>query len=181
MTDEKINELLNALADATEEPAPPTLNETIEHQIPQMLTAHRGGWDTINIIIDLRVSRLVAAAVIIATMFLLAGLFGSHSNGGDDIYQDSKLLIRYCLKGESASTTNIISGMSKFCEYLVNRGKEVTYYGETIDPADKDAILLHWKLSDGNYRVIFSDLRIAVATPEELIKLQAKMLQKKPK
>jgi hypothetical protein len=180
MTDEKINELLNALADATEEPAPPTLNETIEHQIPQMLTAHRGGWDTINIIIDLRVSRLVAAAVIIATMFLLAGLFGSH-NGGDDIYQDSKMLISYCLKGENASTTNIISGMSKFCEYLVNRGKEVTYYGETVNPADKDAILLHWKLSDGSYRVIFSDLRIAVATPEELIKLQAKMLQKKSK
>lgn len=179
MTDEKLKELLNTVADTTGGPAPSGLNEDIKRQIPQTLALHRGGWDTINIIIDLRVSKLAAAAVIIVTMVLLAGVFGERSSADGDIYQDGKLLINYCLKGEGASTSNVLAGMSRFYEYLIYRGKEVTYYGDNINPADKDALLLHWKLADGNYRVIFSDLRIESVAPEQLIKLQARMLQKK--
>jgi len=55
------------------------------------------------------------------------------------------------------------------------------YYGDVIDPADGNAVLMQWKLSDGSYRVIFADLREETISAEELIKLQAQMLQKKAK
>ncbi len=181
MTEEKLKGLLNELADGTVEPVRDGFNEDIKRQIPQSLVPHRGGWDTINIIIDLRVSRLAAAAVIIITMVLLANFFGGRDSAGDDIYQDSKLLIKRYLEGEGATGGDSLAEMSRFYEYLVDGGKQVTYYGGSIDPQDKEAVLIHWKLSDGSYKVIFNDLRIKVVSAEELIELQAQMLQKKAK
>ena len=55
------------------------------------------------------------------------------------------------------------------------------YYGDSIDPEDGDAVLVQWKLSDGRYRVILGDFRVRTVSAEELIKLQAQMLQKKAK
>jgi hypothetical protein len=55
------------------------------------------------------------------------------------------------------------------------------YYGDSVDPQDSDAVLIQWKLSDGEYRVIFGDLREKTVSAEELIRLQAKMLRKKAK
>ena len=40
---------------------------------------------------------------------------------------------------------------------------------------------MHWKLSEGMYRVIFADFRMETVTGEQLVDLQAKMLQKKIK
>ena len=72
MREEKLEKLLNELADATAEQPRPGLAEDIRRRIPQQLSPHRGRMDTINIIIDLRISRLAAAAAIIITM--IAGL-----------------------------------------------------------------------------------------------------------
>lgn len=181
MTEEKLKGLLNELADGTVEPVRDGLNDDIKRQIPQSLMPHRGGWDTINIIIDLRVSRLAAAAVIIITMVLLASFFGGRDSAVGDIYQDSKLLIKRYLEGEEAAGGDSLADMARFYEYLVDGSRQVTYYGGSTDPADKDAVLIHWKLSDGSYKVIFNNLRIKIVSAEELIKLQAQMLQKKSK
>ncbi len=156
MTEEKLKELLNGLADATAEPVRDGLNEDIKCRIPQSLVPHRGGWDTINIIIDLRVSRLAAAAVIIITTVLLASLFGSRDSAGEGIYQDSKLLIKYCLGGEDAHRSDVL--MSKLGEALAQQGREVVYYDNKPDPEDRYAVVMHWKLPDGRYGVIFGDL-----------------------
>jgi hypothetical protein len=40
---------------------------------------------------------------------------------------------------------------------------------------------MHWRLSDGNYRVVFGDLREETVNAEELIGLQTRMLQEKTK
>jgi len=177
MTEERLKELLGELTNATTEPVRQGLGEDIKHRIPQTLMPHRGGWDTINIIIDLRVSKLTAAAVIILTLLLLANLFGGRDATGADIFQDSKLLIGYWLSGENAHKSDVLAGMSGLYEYLAQQGKEVTYYGDCIEPEDGSAVLMHWKLSDDNYRVIFSDLRIRTVGAEDLIRLQARMLQ----
>lgn len=170
MEEEKLGKLLNELAKRTAEPVRPGLAEDIKQHIPHRLVPHRGGMDTINIIVDLRISRLGAAAAIIITMILLANFHG--------IYKDNKLLARYLLGG--ADKSNILTGKTQY-EHLVSQGKDVVFYGDSIDPEDSNAVLMQWRLSNGKYRVIFCDLREREVTAEELIKLQARMLQKKRK
>ncbi len=180
MREEKLGKLLNELAERTAEPVSPGLAENIKHQIPQRLMPHRSGMDTINIMIDLRISKLAAAAVIIVTMILLASFLGGRDLAGNGIYQDGKLLVKYCLGWAGAGGSDVLAGRSKY-EHLVHQGKDVTYYGDGIDPDDSNAVLMQWKLPDGKYRVIFADLRAKTVSAEELIELQARMLQKKTK
>jgi hypothetical protein len=178
--EEKLGKLLNELADATAEPVHPYLAEDIKHQIPQQLSPHKGGMDTVNIIIDLRISKLAAAAAIIVTMILFANFFGGQSPADGGIYQNGKLLIKYCLGGIGADRSNVLTAKSRY-EYLAQRVKDVVYYGDSIDPQDSNAVLIQWKLPDGQYRVVFGDLREEMVSAEELIRLQARMLQKKAK
>jgi len=178
--EEKLEKLLNELADATAEPVHPYLAEDIKHQIPQQLSPHKGGIDTVNIIIDLRISKLAAAAAIIVTMILFANFFGGQSPADGGIYQNGKLLIKYCLGGIGADRSNVLTAKSRY-EYLAQRVKDVVYYGDSVDPQDSNAVLIQWKLSDGEYRVVFGDLREEIVSAEELIRLQARMLQKKAK
>ncbi len=179
MREEKLGKLLNELAEKTAEAVSPELAEDIKHQIPHRLTPHKSGMDTINIMIDLRISKLAAAAVIIITMALWAHFLGSRDLAGGGIYQDSKLLIKYFLWGESTSQADISVSMSNLYEDLVQQGKDVVYYGDSIDPEDSNAVLIQWKLPDGRYSVILGDLSVKTVSAEELIKLQAQMLQKK--
>ena len=181
MRDDELKKLLNGLSDATGEPVRPDLAEEIKQQIPERLVPHRRGMNTISIIIDLRINKLAAAAVIIITMILLAHLLGGRDLTSGGIYQDGRLLARYLLGGGSASRSDMLAGMSKLCEYLDQQGRDVTYYGDSIDPEDGNAVLIQWKLSDDKYRVIFGDLREREVSAEELIKLQSRMLQKKRK
>lgn len=180
MREEKLEKLLNELADATAGPVHPHLAEDIKHQIPQQLSPHRGGMDTVNIIIDLRISKLAAAAAIIVTMILFANFFGGQSPADGGIYQNGKLLIKYCLGGIGTDRSNVLTAKSRY-EYLAQRVKDVVYYGDSVDPQDSNAVLIQWKLSDGQYKVIFGDLREKTVSAEELIRLQARMLQKKAK
>ena len=180
MREEKLGKLLNELAQRTAEPVGHGLAEEIKHRIPHSLVPHRGRMDTINIIIDLRISKLAAAAVIIITMILLANFLGGRDLAGDGIYQDGKLLAKYLLGGTGAGKSNILTGRAKY-EYLAHKGKEVVFYGDSIDPEDSNAVLMQWKLPNGKYRVIFSDLREREVDAEELIELQARMLKKKTK
>jgi hypothetical protein len=178
MAEEKIENLLNELADATEEPARSGLAADIKHQIPQRLMRQRKGMSTVNIIIDLRVNRVVAAAVIILTVVLCASFLGGDSTGGG-IYQDWKILMK-SFGWADAGRSSMSAVKSKY-EDLVDQGKEVVYYGNNIDLGDSDAVLLQWKLSEGKYNVLFADFRMKEVSAEELIKLQARMLQKKAK
>ncbi|MCX5637897.1 MAG: hypothetical protein NTX52_09435 [Planctomycetota bacterium] len=181
MAEDKLKELLNEQADATAEQVREGLNEDIKRQIPQSLVPHRGGRDTINIIIDLRISRLAAAAAIIITALLLASLFSSPDSAGAGIYQDSKLLIKYCLQGESTHRNNVLAGLSQLRDAMAQQGREVVYYDNKPDTDDIYAVVMHWKLQDGRYGVIFGDLTTKTVTPNTLIKLQARMLQEKAK
>jgi len=56
---------------------------------------------------------------------------------------------------------------------LESEGKEPAYYGATVTAADSDKVLVRWKLDDGQYRVIFGDLRIEDVSPGRLAELEA--------
>lgn len=174
MDQQKIEKLLNELADKTAEQAPAVLAEEIKNQIPATLKPYTGAGG-FNIVINLRVSKLAAAAAIILTMALWANLFERSDSAAGGLYSDCKLFLTYHLAGGG----NELALAKARYQYLLERGKDVSFYGQTINLPDSNAILLHWKLSDGSYRVVFANLHEETVSAEELIKLQSLMLQKK--
>jgi len=56
--------------------------------------------------------------------------------------------------------------------YIGMASKDPVYYGRTVTPKDADKVLLRWKVSDNEYRVIFGDLHAETVTPEKLAELE---------
>ena len=176
MREERLKELLNELADATVEPVRPGLTEDIKHHIPQQLSPHKGGTDAIHIVINLRISKLAAAAVIIMTILLCANFFGGRDWTSDGIVDG----IRESLVGLGVGRADVLPVRSIYDD-LVQQGKPVVYYGDSIDPGDSGAVRMQQKLSDGEYRVVFADGSTTRVNAEELIVLLSRMLLKKGK
>jgi len=177
MEKEKLEKLLSEFSDAAAESPRASLAQEIKERIPQTLAHHRG-LDSISIIIDLRINRIAAAAVIIITVILCASFLGGSFSSENNLYQNSKELLTYWLGGViNTSDDSFLSG-SELYKRLVPKDKNVKYYGDIIQPGDGDAILMYWKISSGTYRVIFGDLTIKTVTAEELIELHASMLKK---
>ncbi|MBA7477294.1 hypothetical protein ES707_12700 [subsurface metagenome] len=176
MNEEKMANLLSELRGASRETVNSALADDIKRHIPLKLR-HRGGLDSISIIIDLRISKLAAAAAIIITMIVCVALLGGRDPNSDGILQE----IRYSLAADSAGRNQLVAGLSDLYQRLLHQGKDVTYYDEYVGRNDRNAILMHWKLADGNYNVIFTDFRLKTVTAEQLIRLQAQMLNSKAK
>ncbi|MFH1716669.1 MAG: hypothetical protein ABIF19_04915 [Planctomycetota bacterium] len=174
MTEERIEQLLHELGRRTVEPVRPGLAEEIKQHIPPKLHRHRIGWETVSIIIDLRLSRSAAAAAIVVTMILLLNLFADRDQAGGGILRDSVLVIKYW-GGAGKTDTSVIR--SKY-EHLLERGADVTWYGDRIDPKDRGAILMQQKLSDGRYLITLTDGSERETDSDGLIRLLGRMLQK---
>ncbi len=63
---------------------------------------------------------------------------------------------------------------AQFFGTLQPEGKDPVYYGQTVTAADVDKVLLRWKLDNGQYRVIFGDLRIEDVGAARLAELEAR-------
>ena len=66
---------------------------------------------------------------------------------------------------------------SIFYMTLVQDKKEPAYYGESVGPDDGNMVLMRWKISDDEYRVIFGDLSAEDVTAEELAELEKLTLE----
>jgi len=67
-----------------------------------------------------------------------------------------------------------IRGLARFyIEIQWWDNKDPAYYGETVTPKDADKVLMRWKVSDNEYRVIYGDLHAETVTPEKLAELEA--------
>ncbi len=62
---------------------------------------------------------------------------------------------------------------SMFYMDLTNDEKDPMYYGKTVTPKEADKILMRWKISDKEYRVIYGDLHAESVSPEKLSELEA--------
>lgn len=175
VTRRKIEELLRALSERGIEPARRGLAEQIKRRVPARLVPHR--MDTINIIVDLRVSRLAAAAAIVVAMVVIGLFFGGREAVGRQMVRDSKLLLKYTFGGERACKAEIVQGLSEFRDDLEAQGREVVYYGPNVDLDDRYAVLMHWKLAEDEYGVILGDLSARTVTARTLIRLQGRMIQ----
>ena len=176
MKEGNVEQLLSELAARAVEPVRPGLGQEIKQRIPHRLTRHKIGWDTVNIIIDLRLNRSVAAAVIIVAVLLLLNVFGGRDTSGG-FFQDSMLLLRYW---GGAGQNDVSTGRTKY-EHLLQRGENVTWYGDWIDPADSNAVMMQQKLPAGRYAVTFMDGREMEVDSEQLIELLSRTMRKKSK
>jgi hypothetical protein len=158
--DENLERMLSELDERAGEHVRPGLAEDIKAHIPEHLPAHRRGLDTINIVIDLRVGKLAAAAAIIITMILLANIHG--------VYRDGKVLARYFMGGPKQS--DILTGKVRY-DQLVKNGVEVVLYSE-VGTQDSNTVRMHWKVPQDKYKVLFRDMREAELSAEEFVKLQ---------
>ena len=59
-----------------------------------------------------------------------------------------------------------------FYAELVKQGKDVAYYGDSVTDEDANAVLMRWKISDDEYRVIFGDLTTENIGAEQLAELE---------
>ena len=71
-----------------------------------------------------------------------------------------------------ADTMMPMRWLSRFCIRLIHEGKHPAYYGKTVTPTDADKVLMRWKVSDNEYRVIFGDLHSETVTTEKLAELE---------
>ena len=179
MEKRRIEELLRILPGRWIERARPGLAGEIKSRIPHRLSPHR--MDTVSIIIDLRVSRVAAAAVILLAVFLIATFFGGRNAVGRDMYEDGKLFLKYTLGGENACKADIVQGLAKFRDDMVAQGRDVVFYGDRVNLNDPYAILMHWTISENKYGVILGDLSARTVTAKTLIRLQARMVQEQRK
>ena len=63
---------------------------------------------------------------------------------------------------------------AQYYESLRADGKDPVYNGPAVTAADADEVLLRWKLDNGQYRIIFGNLRIEDVTATKLQELEAK-------
>ena len=80
--------------------------------------------------------------------------------------------IRNSMMKKSIEIVQPLRSPSLFYRMLVADKKEPVYYGQKVTPDDADAVLLRWKVSDNEYRIIFGDLSAGNATAEELANLE---------
>ena len=68
-----------------------------------------------------------------------------------------------------------VQSLGMFYMTLVQEKKEPVYYGDVVGPADADKVLLRWKVSDTEYRVIYGNLTAETVSAEKLAELESKI------
>ncbi len=74
---------------------------------------------------------------------------------------------------ELATLKKVIKGLN-LIGHLQATNPDAAYYGKTVSPNDKDQVLVRWKLDDGQYEVIFGDLRAETVTADRVRTLEGK-------
>ena len=74
------------------------------------------------------------------------------------------------LKNMDVSKT--IQGLALFYIFLNQDKKDPAYYGDIVTPEDVDKVLMRWKISDNEYRVIFGSLYAETVTADVLAELE---------
>ena len=115
---------------------------------------------------------------------VLADLAGDYPDnlGGPTFFKELEALFAPMRdRGRSEKYTKLadismpIGGLLSFYQTLVQGRKDPAYYGEFVTPKDADLVLLRWKVSDNEYRVIFGDRHAETVTAEALKELEKQL------
>ncbi|MHC4457476.1 MAG: hypothetical protein ACYS0I_10365 [Planctomycetota bacterium] len=66
---------------------------------------------------------------------------------------------------------------SAYYSKLLREKKDPAYYGDTVTVEDSDKMLMRWRISDGQYRVVFGDLSRKNVSAEQLAELEKESLE----
>jgi outer membrane lipoprotein-sorting protein len=81
--------------------------------------------------------------------------------------------------GQKKSDTLMpVLGAATFYILLVQDHKDPAYYGDKVKPGDAKQVLMRWKVSDNQYRVIFGGLHAETVTSDVLAELEKALPQK---
>jgi hypothetical protein len=69
-------------------------------------------------------------------------------------------------------TLPTMMGLSTFSTMMGTNNKGYAYHGEYVTPEDSDQVLMRWKISESEYRVIFGDLHAETISIETLKELE---------
>jgi hypothetical protein len=106
----------------------------------------------------------------IALSYLWLGVEKSETSAALRLKEDLKGLTGFDRDNKKMDALKPMRLLNKFYDGL--DGKDRAYYGETVTPKDADKVLMRWKVSDSEYRVIFGDLHAETVTPEKLAELE---------
>jgi hypothetical protein len=101
----------------------------------------------------------------------LFGQYKKHTGSDPNAYRELSDEERTRRTSEGLS----IAAPAVFYKTLVESKTDPAYYGKTVTPRDTDKVLMRWKLSDNEYRVIFGDLHAETVSPEKLAELEQAM------
>jgi hypothetical protein len=73
---------------------------------------------------------------------------------------------------EITSSQMKLQGPLKFYNKLAQEGNDPVYYGKDVNAGDANAVLMRWKVSQEQYRVIFGDLTAENVTTEQLREME---------
>jgi hypothetical protein len=96
-------------------------------------------------------------------------------------------LINKAKKSSEAMTQELMNKAMKlqgpciFYQKLRQEGNEPAYYGDKVTAEFGDSVLMRWKVSDKQYRVIFGNLTVKTVSADELAALEAMPLNRQPK
>jgi len=65
-----------------------------------------------------------------------------------------------------------VQSLGMFYMTLLQDRKDPAYYGDSVLPGDADRVLMRWKISDDQYRVIFGDLTAETVSAQQLAELE---------
>jgi len=82
---------------------------------------------------------------------------------------------------ELMNKTMKLQGPFVFYQKLLREGNEPAYHGDKVTAEFGDAVLMRWKVSDKQYRVIFGNLTVKTVSDNELAVLEAMPLNRQPK
>jgi hypothetical protein len=115
---------------------------------------------------------------------VLADLAGEYPDnlGGKTFFKELEALFAPMRdRGRSEKYTKLadismpIGGLLSFYQILVQGKKDPAYHGEFVTPEDADLVLMRWKVSDNEYRVIFGDRHAETVTAEVLKELEEEL------
>jgi ubiquinone biosynthesis protein Coq4 len=81
------------------------------------------------------------------------------------------------IKNKAMEMMRQVQSLGMFYMMLVQDKKEPAYYGDTVTVQDVEKVLLRWKISHDQYRVIFGDLSTLDVNTEKLAKLEKSSLK----
>ena len=112
------------------------------------------------------------------TIFQMSKIKDSNTPAAKQFQEESKKLSLEEWGQKLADTDMPIAGAVTFYMLLVQDHKDPAYHGDIVTPQDFDQVLMRWKVSDNEYRVIFGSLHAETVTKEVLAELEQNLPEK---